>query len=104
MFRDLRVGLWVIFKNYFQVDERQANEKQKLPPAHTQKTPCGFLSTGGCQFPIRGVNTFRRGGIFVRREQEKPGDQIGSGGQTTGTQDHQIDHPLCQITGEEHHR
>ena len=63
-----------IFKNYFQTDERQANEKQKFPPAHTQKDPCGFLSTGVCQFPISGVNTFLRGGIFVRREPEKPRD------------------------------
>ena len=64
MFRDLRVWLWVIFKNYFQVDECQANEKQKLPPAHTQKGPCGFLST--TTVPTAGHNKGDRlsGGII----------------------------------------
>ena len=57
MFRDLRVGLWVIFKNYFQTDERQANEKQKLPPVHTPKDPLRIsLHRGsfGFQFHERG--------------------------------------------------
>ena len=87
MFRDLRVGLWVLFKNYF-----QANEKQKLLPTHTQKGPCGILSTGVCQFPIRGVNTFRRGGIFVRRKPEKPGD--------IGRSDIKKHHIVLQLHGE----
>lgn len=33
----------------------------------------------------------------------EPRNSVG-GGQTTGTQDHQTDHPLCQITGKEHHQ
>ena len=31
-------------------------------------------------------------------------NSVGGGGQTAGTQDHQTDHPLCQITGKEHHQ
>ena len=34
----------------------------------------------------------------------EPRDSVGGGGETAGTQDHQIDHPLCQTTGEEHHQ
>ena len=31
-------------------------------------------------------------------------NSVGGGGQTTGTQDHQTDRPLCQTTGKEHHQ
>ena len=39
-----------------------------------KKTPADFSPQGSVSLQFEGVNTFLRGGIFFRREPEKPGD------------------------------
>ena len=75
MFRDLRVGLWVLFKIYFkQMNIKQMKNKNSLRHIH-KKTPAEFSPQGSVSFQFEGSIHFDEGAfpsVVNRRNRDEP--------------------------------